>query len=419
MTIDSNKIERNLNNSISEFIEKNDIQSQMSEAFHIWNNDLYSISEYTKEEDIGDETYAKFLDWFIYDFKTFNNKKRVIEEFYESNIDELNEDEKTVLKDWIKSYQSYFEVIKIKSGEFCIIKDLFTGKEQQIYDKAISSKIRTVDIISARPLKTGETTYFSGIISIYPNLFKQIIKDYLKKELDLYKAENGVDITVEGFLKDHGYLIGNYIDDLINHPQLISPDGDEFLIATAEYNLTDNQPVIKILHESDELTYVNNTLDENEFFFLDELEDIEVGANIEISTKSIKITTNTNNKLTAAKLFLESILGDFINHDTDSIKNLNSYIESTKKPSYKLPRGFRSKKKFETELDDFYENWIDQPLEALQGATPREALKTPEGRSELENILVELEKLYDSAKKAGEPYYEVYKLREILQNSLN
>ncbi|MGI9534840.1 MAG: hypothetical protein ACR2NW_07800 [Thermodesulfobacteriota bacterium] len=419
MKIDSEKIEKNLSNSILEFTERIEIQSQMSEAFHIWNNDSYSISEYTADEDIPDETYAKFLDWFIYDFKTFNNKKRVIEEFYENNLDDLKEEERTVLKDWIKSYQSYFEVVKINSGVFCIIKDLFTGEEHLVYDKIISSKIRSVDIISARLLKTGDTIYFSGIISIYPNLFKQIIKDYFKKEFDIYNAENSVNDSVARFLKDNGYLIANYLDDVINHPQLVSLEGDEFLIATAEYNFNENKPVLKILNESDELTYVNNTLDKNDYFFIDEIEGIEVGANIEISSKAMTITTNTKNKLTTAKSFIESVLEDFITHNNDSSKKLNSYIESSKKKSYELPRGFKSKKKFESELDDFYKNWIDKPLEALRGITPREALKTPEGRKELEYILIELEKLYDSARKAGEPYYEVYKLREILQNSLN
>jgi len=419
MKMDSEKIEKDLRNSILEFTERIEIQSQMSEAFHLWKNDSYSISEYSSEDDIDDQTFSKFIDWFVFDFKTFDKKKRVIEEFYDENIDNFEDDEKAVLADWIASYQSYYEIIRIKSGESCVIKDLFTQDEILVYDKIISSNLKTVDIIAARPLKTGDKYFFSGIISVYPIIFKQIIIDYFKKEYDLYIADNNEELSVAGFLKDFGFVIGNYIEDLINHPQLISQEGDEFLVATAKYSINGNKSVLKILNESKELSFIQNPLDKSDYYYLKEIEDIEVGANIEIDKEFLTITCNTKNKLQSTRSFIESILGDFITHISDNIKNLNSYIEFSKKNKFKLPKGFRSRKKFQKSLDDFYADWIDQPLEALNGSTPRQALKSQEGRNKLENILLELEKLYDNARKAGEPYYEVSKLRELLLNSLN
>lgn len=419
MNIDPEKIEKDLRSSILEYTEKIEIQSQMSEAFHIWKNDSYSISEFKTEDDIDDETFSKFFDWFLFDFKTFNNQKRIIEEFYDENSHSLTENEKALLADWIKSFQSFFEVIKISSGEFCVIRDIFTGEELLVYDKAISSKIRTVDIISARPLKTGEKYFFSGIISIYPNIFKQIILSYFQKEFDNYKADKGIDSEPSVFLKDFGFLIGNYIEDLVKHPQLLSLDGDEFLVAKSDYTINEKKSVLNILNESAELEYIQNPLEKNDFYFLEKLQDITVGANIEINNESLTITCNTKNRLKASRSFIETILGDFISHKNDDFKKLNTYIENSKKNIYMLPKGIRSRKKFESTLDDFYKNWIDQPLDALNGSTPREAIKSPEGRNELENILLELEKLYDSARKAGEPYYEVSKLRELLQNCLN
>ena len=44
MTIESEKIEKDLRNSIIEYTEKIEIQAQMSEAFHIWKKDTYSIT---------------------------------------------------------------------------------------------------------------------------------------------------------------------------------------------------------------------------------------------------------------------------------------------------------------------------------------------------------------------------------------
>ena len=419
MKSDSEKIEKALRNSIIEYTEKPEIQSQISEAFYIWKSDTYSITEYASEDDIDDEAYSKFFDWFVFDFKTFDKQKRVVEQFRDESLDNLDKEELTVLNDWITSYQSFFEVIKIDSGVSCVIRDIFTGDELLVYDKAVSSGLGTVDIISARPLKTGDIIFFSGIISIYPNIFRQIIVDYFKKEFDVYKSEHGENASVAGYLKDFGFLIGNYIEDMVSHPQLISLGGDEFLVATADYSFHEKKPVSNLLNQSKELTYTQNPLDKNDYYFLEKLEDKAIGAIIEVKNASLTITCNTKNKLIAARSFIKSVLADFISHNNDNFKKLDSYIENTKKIKYKLPRGFRSRKKFETTLDDFYKEWIDRPLDALSGSTPREALKTPEGRNKLENVLIELEKLYDNARKAGEPYYEVSKLRELLQNSLN
>ena len=50
----------------------------------------------------------------------------------------------------------------------------------------------------------------------------------------------------------------------------------------------------------------------------------------------------------------------------------------------------------------------------LGGQTPNEALQTKEGKDKLSLVLNELENLFEQAKKRGEPYYDVNKLRKQL-----
>lgn len=62
-------------------------------------------------------------------------------------------------------------------------------------------------------------------------------------------------------------------------------------------------------------------------------------------------------------------------------------------------------------LDDYYEKWINQPSPSLDGKTPRESCKTIHGRSKVEELLKELERMERSRVNKGEPHYDITKVR--------
>ena len=80
----------------------------------------------------------------------------------------------------------------------------------------------------------------------------------------------------------------------------------------------------------------------------------------------------------------------------------------------KYPLGIKNRKELDSALDEHYEIWVTQPLGILDGKTPEEAKNTKQGREQLAIVLNELESLYEQAKKRGEPYYDINKLRRQL-----
>lgn len=62
-------------------------------------------------------------------------------------------------------------------------------------------------------------------------------------------------------------------------------------------------------------------------------------------------------------------------------------------------------------LDDYYEKWVNQPSQALDGKTPAESCKTVHGRVKVEELLKELEKMERGRVKKGEPHYDINKVR--------
>ena len=62
-------------------------------------------------------------------------------------------------------------------------------------------------------------------------------------------------------------------------------------------------------------------------------------------------------------------------------------------------------------LDDYYEKWINQPVQALGDKTPKEMCKTVHGRTKVEQLLKELETVEKTRLKKGQPHYDINKVR--------
>ncbi len=410
--------ERDLRLKLIDFSNRPQIQAQIGEAFYIWKNDPELVQQYYEEEDISDVTFDKFFDWFIYDFKLIDIGKSVTELFYEQKGNSLSDFEKSILKDWLNSTFSYFDVEGVATNEGCNIRELFNDKVIFVTDDAASRQVRISDIIGARIITTDNNTFFSGPISVYPQTFKPLILDFYKREFKEFKKTFGKKSSHYDFLKDWGFLIGNYLDHLLEHSRFLTPDGDELIFARADYSFGEFNLVISKIRDIKAIQEISGGSDELRVFVLSDKEKKNIDTLIEVEAGKLSIQAHSIDSLNRAKEVVEKRLKGLLLHKGDSTKHPDSLIHngsSVTAKQKKLPFGVRNKKEMERILDEYYDDWIDEPIDALNGKSPREALKTKNGRDKLTSILSELEKLYGHAKKMGEPYYDIKKLRNKLK----
>lgn len=409
--------EREIRMKLVDYSERPEIQSQLGEAFYIWKDDPDFLAEEVTEDQVDDLTFEKFFDWFLYDFKLLDTQERVIERYYKEERENLSETEESIVKDWLRNLYSFFEVEEVVEGESCKIKDLFTKEVYRVQDSSSSKKVKRSDIIGARPLSTGNRFYFSAVISVYPATFKNIIIDFFNNEFKEYKKSLGNTRTKEQYLKDWGFRIGNYLEDLVNRPQFVTPEGDEFVLASAVYLVRDNEEVMRSLGKIKSLHEISGREDDIKLFSWEKKGRNEISATLEIENDRLRIECYSESMLEKAKNKIERELKGLVEHLKDTKKGTASFISSGKdqrEQLSKLPPGAKSKKEVDETLDDYYTSWIDQPNPALKGKTPRQAAKSTEGRNNLLKVLGELETIYDGAKKRGEPYYNLDKIRKKL-----
>ena len=410
--------EKELREKLVDYSERPEMQSQIGEAFYIWKNDPEFTSEDISEEEIDELTFEKFLDWFLYDFKLLDSKERVIERFYIDEGKELSDAEKRLIKDWIKSIYSFFEVEEVLSGEKCVIKDIFTGKVFEVLDRASSKQIKRRDIIAARPLKIGNQNYFSGIVSLYPATFKNLITEFFDQEFKEYKKLYGNQKTKREYLKDWGFQIGYYIEDVANHPHFVTPEGDEFVLAIANYFVDEYEQCIKNIEKIKSLKEISDKTEEIRIFSWEKIGRNKITGILEIEKTKLRIECYSVDMLARAKSKIEKECKGLIKHLKDTIKEQGMLIDRNKSETKKLkkyPLGVKNKKELDSELDKHYDKWLNMPLEILDGKSPKQALKTKDGRVKLSSVIDELEVIYEHARNRGEPYYDVSKLRKKLK----
>ena len=410
--------EKELRRKLVEYSERPEIQAQVAEAFYIWKDDPDFIPDEITDEQLDDLTFEKFFDWFLHDFRLIDTGERVIERFYHDEREEHSEQEESIIKGWLDSLYSFFEVGEVVPGEYCEIKDLFLNKEFRVRDSSSSKMLRTSDIIGARPLSAGDNVHFSGIISAYPAAFKNIVLEYFDSGFEQYRKSRGDAVDKKEYLRDLGFQISNYMEDLARNPHFITPEGEDLVLASAAYIVEDRGKALEKLEKIKSFKQISGPDDEIRIFIMDIGGRNNISGTLEVEDERINIETYSLEMLERAKSMIERELEGLIVHVEDKTKGMESYTERNKKANTKLnrlPPGVKSKKELDRNLDEYYAGWIDRPLPALKGLTPREATKTAEGRKELNIVLNELENIYKHAGMHGEPYFDFNMIRKELK----
>jgi len=412
--------DKELRKKLVDYSERPEIHSQLGEAFYIWKNDPDFTSEDIDEEEIDELIFEKFFDWFLYDFKLIDTEQRVAERFYDQEGSGLSSSEKILIKDWIRSIHSFFEVKEVVAGEKCLIKDVFTDESLEVLDKSSSKQLKRSDIIAARPIKIGNHYYFSGIVSLYPPAFRNLITEFFDKEFAEYRKLYGAEKSKLNYLKDWGYQIGAYVEETVNNPHFVTPEGHEFIIAIADYSVEQYEKCIKKIERIKSLKEVSEKSEELRAFSWEKVGRNTITGTLEIERSKLRIECYSIDMLARAKSKIEKQCHGLITHISDTTKELSTFIEKSKaetKKTKKLPLGVRNQDELESELDMHYENWVKTPLEVLGSVSPKQAMKTKEGRVRLSVVIDELESIYEQARQRGEPYYDVSKLRSKLKLS--
>ncbi len=418
------KAENNLREKIFRFSEEPRFEADIKDA-----NNLFFEG---REPDEGD--MELFIDWFIYDYRLKDYGKSIIEMFYLEKLQNFSNLEIEILEDRQNTVLGIYEVTGIERGRGVYIKDIFDNAEKFVDDVNSSRGMNIWDIVTLREITVGGKHCLSGAACILPQSAKDGIIQYAKEEfIDFKKEKAGA--TWRDFMKDLGYTFIKFVHRKAAQPiQFTTPEGDPIIFAKAIYKVVHYERAVDALQDIPGFEILDSGQDEIHFGWFVEVTETNPEAgrfvfqttfiteegeehynsmgDITINSNQLTLSCLSSERLKRGKNLLKA-LGDVIEFQSESeeFPDLEGGKYSTPEIGLEDPVLEEIKRKL---LEDHYRNWVDMSIPFLNGRTPRECSKTPEGKVKLEELLKVLENAEARKMRSGQPGYDVSKLREML-----
>lgn len=388
--------------------------------------------------------FAFFLDWFIHDF-TLGSGLTVIEEFYREKKGKLSPEELSLLPSEIASHLSLYEVLEVTPEVGLKVNDLFMGENLDILEVSGTRTLAKWDIIFGRLNKMGSANKFSGVVTMIPRRGKDGIIENVRQTWEKFKEETGKTAWSE-FAKSKGEQIHRIImDQPWMEPQFFTEEWHPVVSAKAVFAVKNIDLVRHRLGREFDFSFD----EENEekrmrwaWLKRGASKDWEIGkiqengialksemvmAKGELKWVSLGTVTWTpgrlelwglsKERLSRGKKRLKEILGEEIRHLADTYEDMKKMVKRKAKEGPFVEDEALQEKFFpllSKTMEEWAHRWVDESIPALDGKTPREAVKTPEGRAKVEDLLKDFENMEERKRREGEAYLDIQVIRQML-----
>jgi hypothetical protein len=285
----------------------------------------------------------------------------------------LPEDERVLAEQWLLTDRSVFEVEEVHRGQRVAVRDVRTGDKHVVRERTASSLLKPGQLICARAVPAGDTVQFFG--GLEPVALHE--RDALIALLDA--EPDPVELVAQ-------------LSRRFAPPTLVNTDGDPMAICEATVRIADPDGIAAALDD----TY-------------DRLEGEE-------PPRWLEHTTAQRMPRIRATLMLD---GDTLRVETNSEKRMDAVLatltridpamtvlDDTRQPirdareagqlAKQLPGGSgvaldpndpQVAAILEGIVHEYETNWLDEPIPALDGHTPRQAADDPTRRADLIRLL--------------------------------
>lgn len=284
----------------------------------------------------------------------------------------LPEDETTLAEQWLVADRSVFEVEEVRRGNGMTVRDVRTGDRHEVRERTASALIKPGQLICARAVPAGDTMQFFGGI----------------EPVALHERDTLVALLDAG--PDPVELVA-YLSRRFAPPTLTNTEGDPLTICEATVRVGDPDGIESALDD----TY-------------DRLDG-------EVPPRWLEHVTTQGMPRVRATLVLD---GDTLRVETNSETRMDrvlaavarvdpamTVLEDTREPirdtreaaalATRLPSGGAALDPDDPEvaaflgevIRNFETNWLDEPIPALDGNTPRQAADDPTRRGDLIKLL--------------------------------
>jgi hypothetical protein len=362
-----------------------------------------------------DDQTPPLIDWMMHDWVPPRLGHTIMREYLLKHGAGLRPQERELVESWSLSYVGLYEVREVKAGSGIEVKDLVTGEIFFVHDVNMSNKLVRWDGLLARVVPGERGHEFSGVGINVPRKQLEPLRAWMEED----RLRAGV--PWPEYLKRNLPRIRRRPEELhtewIESLQLSNTDGDEILFSKAVYRVVDHKALTTALGSCPEIieddegkhyTWLRGAVGEKGNTVL---------GSMRVEGAELAFECNSKQRHERGKRMLADLAGPALKHLRDEFTTQRemkrrSLTEPrpTEPAADEIPPEVRNKLIAEY-MEEHTAKWPDMALPALDGQTPRQAVKSAAGRLKVSALLRDFENIEGHKRQTGEPYCDVARIR--------
>ena len=316
-----------------------------------------------------DEASGGYSDPLLIDAVLFEG--RALDDFLTVRGRLLPEDERLLAEQWMLVERSIFDIEQVRSGEGVTVRDVRTGDVHEVRERTASRQLRTGQLICTRVLPVGDGTvqFFGGVEPVALHERDELIA--------LLDAEPGP-VELVAFLSRK-----------FAPPTLTNTEGDQLTICESTVRVSDPADIEAALDTSYDRIDGAEPPQWLEHVTTHGMQ--HVRATLALDGNELRVETNSAQRMDRVLASLERLDPAMCVLDDTRTALDDPRMLATQMPTAGESATDPDDPEVAAALDEWirqYETaWLDEPIPALDGHTPRQAAEDPTRRPDLVRLL--------------------------------
>jgi len=336
-------------------------------------------------------------------------------------------------RSWLEAQRGVWlgvwEMVDVRPGEGMRVRDLLSGATCDVVEVAASRRLVTRDVVLGRVVDHAGASVFAGV---HPRPLPPLeAAEVVERVRTRVRRRRAIPVDRLRQRAVERYLIARWEETVEaldarrrRPPQLCNTDGDPLLLTSDHFwfRAADRERVAALLSSLDGVhgPEPGAAGDESLYRFVRQahpgraqLGDTVIGT-AALGRKRLRLETNSLARADRLRAWVETAAGNLLQHRARSHDSL-----TVPPPGARVPNGAADSAEspqlaaaLREAIERYYDEWLDQPVPALGGKTPRQAVRTRAGREQVEVLLKLLEN--SAARTPSAPAPDVTRLRREL-----
>ena len=315
-----------------------------------------------------------------------------------------------------ESCMRLYEIVDVHPGTSVTLRDILDGPRVTVRERTMSRNVRRGETIAARVIRqgmSGQPEIELSVVAI-PMLIRESVVSQLSEWRDDYRREHPT-ASESAFWKNtppffHSAWMSSILDPVI--PQLANTDGEDLVLTKVHFEVVDRERLEASLDGARDLDRIARAT--WGWASGDRAEPVSLGV-FRLGEEKLVFEANSVARGERGRDLVEGLAGEAVrfvaaSHEdpTESIRaqlRAGDGAPTPTPPEEEIPAEILEDLTL-THLASHYRDWVDHPVPALDGETPRAAASRPELRTRLVELIRGIEGLYQEALRRNEPAYD-------------